>query len=92
MNKRYPYRCAECKYSMPDKSNYDLLRCTNPKVNAKNAAYLSAIDRNAGFYCRAERDNRSPLAACGVRGKAWQIDWNYEAHIIWEKWQSSSKD
>lgn len=75
MNKSKAVRCAACKYSMPDKSNNDLLRCTNPKVNAKNANYLSAIDQNTGFYCRTERDNRSLLAACGVKGKCWEAAW-----------------
>ena len=72
MNKPYPALCAECKHSESEETSAWTLRCQHPKVNGDDPWALASARKARGTDCRGERERRSFLAVCGIKGKAWE--------------------
>lgn len=68
-----PRLCRDCIYSRPEpKSDWNNI-CTNGRVVATHP-YALANNREgepAYPHCSRERERRSFLAPCGMRGKRW---------------------
>lgn len=70
--KPYPALCADCKHSEPEEGSAWALRCQHPKVNGNDPWALASARKARGTDCRGERERRSFLAVCGIKGKAWE--------------------
>lgn len=64
-------RCADCKWSVPNKDRWDL-RCTHPLVNAADPYFLSYTLETIGTDCTHQRENKSWKAKCGLKGKLFE--------------------
>lgn len=70
MSKPFPALCRDCKHSKPEADCSWSLRCTHPKVNARDSFALGGA-RTFGSDARAQRDVRW-FAPCGMAGKLWE--------------------
>ena len=73
MIKPYPALCADCKHSEPDQNSSWSLHCLHPKVNGNDPWALASAHKGRGTDCRGERERRSFLAVCGIKGKQWEL-------------------
>ena len=69
-----PVFCKDCKWAIPDGSASWSLRCINPKVNSKDSWALSSREITRGTDCNRERDRHGWFAACGIKGKQWELN------------------
>ena len=65
-----PKFCAECVWATPEEKSEWNLKCTNPRVNAKDPWALASARMN-GTSCRDERQGNW-FSACGKRGAQWE--------------------
>lgn len=65
-------RCRDCKHSMPEPNNEWALLCMNPEVNAKDPWALAGA-KAYGSRARLEREKTWWRAACGMKGKLWEV-------------------
>lgn len=61
-------RCVDCVFSTPDSKWINDLYCRHPKVNSRNAWFLSHA-KNKGKNCYLERTEKGIFAICGMKGK-----------------------
>ena len=63
--------CKKCIWSNPEVGSEWTLRCSNPKVNAKDEWALASASIN-GTSCTRERALTWPFGACGKRGAQYE--------------------
>jgi hypothetical protein len=66
-------RCVDCKWSATVEGRDWELKCTHPLVNQGDPYYLSYGTKTIGSDCTRQRDSRSWRAACGIKGKLFEL-------------------
>jgi hypothetical protein len=69
-----PVFCKDCKWAIPDGNASWNLRCINPKVNSQDSWALASRGQTRGTDCHTERARSSWFAACGIKGKQWELN------------------